>query len=80
MFMIFNSSCLLCPQRGDDGRFRMTHKSIKDFLFDQTRAKELFASFDAEQTVMAQRCLEILITIRYHGFCICLTLCFYLNN
>lgn len=62
MFMIFNSSCLLCPQRGDDGRFRMTHKSIKDFLFDQTRAKELFASFDAEQTVMAQRCLEILIT------------------
>ena len=40
----------------------MTHKSIKDFLFDKARSRELFASFEDEQAVLAQRCLEILTT------------------
>ena len=38
----------------------MLHKSLKDFLFDQSRSGEFYASFEAEQTIMAQRCLELL--------------------
>ena len=52
----------LTIQQGDDGRLRMSHKSIKDFFFNKTRSCELYANFEAEQTIMAQRCLEILTT------------------
>ena len=40
----------------------MTHKSLKDFLFDQSRSGEFYANFEAEQTIMAQRCLVFLTT------------------
>ena len=59
---LFYDVLLLLSQRGDDGRLRMTHKSLKDFLFDQTRSGELYANFEAEQTIMAHRCLGLLTT------------------
>ena len=49
-------------QRGDDGRLRMSHKSIKDFIFDHERSLQLFACFESEQLILAQRCLVILTT------------------
>ena len=52
----------ICKQRGDDGRLRMTHKSIKDFLFDRYRSRDLFECKVAEHAILAYRCLELLTT------------------
>ena len=51
---------LFSIQLGDDGCLRMVHKSLKDFLFGQSLSCDLYASFVAEQTMLAHRCLELL--------------------